>query len=122
PARDRDLFRQEPSGAAPRQLWPQGRSHLRLHQPHHDDLGPGTLLPDAAVQAVELQLVTHKPAPDRPLAGRRASPYAACKTKQGVEIDQEIADPPPCAVRSRGPFGRDDSAAFEPGRLEADGN
>ena len=45
PARDRDLFRQEPPGAAARQLRAAGRQDLRLHQPHHADLGPGTQLP-----------------------------------------------------------------------------
>src|SRR3984893_15033864 len=54
PARDRDLFRQEPPGAAASQLRAAGRPDLRLHQPHHADLGPGTHLSIAAVQAPEL--------------------------------------------------------------------
>ena len=37
PAGDRGLFRQEPAGAAARQLRPQGRQGVRLHQPHHAD-------------------------------------------------------------------------------------
>ena len=34
----------------------QDGKHLRLHQPHHGDLRPGAQLPDAAVQAAQLQL------------------------------------------------------------------
>ena len=39
PARDRDLLRQEPPGAAARQLRPAGRQDVRLHQPHHAHSG-----------------------------------------------------------------------------------
>src|SRR5206468_12483054 len=53
---DRDLFRQKPPGAAARQLRAAGRPDIRLYQPHHADLGPGAQLPDAAVQAAQLQL------------------------------------------------------------------
>src|SRR4051794_31883821 len=56
PARHRDLFRQEPAGGPARQLRAAGRQDLRLHQPHHADLRPGTQLPRAAVQAAEFPL------------------------------------------------------------------
>src|ERR1700730_18709309 len=56
PAGDCDLFRQKSPGPASRQLRAAGRPDLRLHQPYHPDLGPGAQLPDAAVQAAQLQL------------------------------------------------------------------
>lgn len=36
------------------ELRPPGRQDLRLHQPHHADIGPGDELPHAAVQAAQL--------------------------------------------------------------------
>ena len=60
-------FDKQSPGAAAGQLRAAGRQDLRLHQPHHADLRPGTQLPDAAVQAAQLQLgpvrATARPAP-----------------------------------------------------------